>query len=124
VPGGDVAEEGATDLEAADRSELAAVLRAGARLVHLVDPADVGADHALAVLRSLGRAALWSVMCGLAGYLFYGLGLPGSDFLTGVSPGLRGLLIGLGCGLLPLAVVFWMWARGRYSSEPKGAAGV
>jgi beta-N-acetylhexosaminidase len=48
------------------------------------------------------QLALWSVVCGLAGYLFYGLGLPGSAFLETMSPGLRGLLIGFGCGLLPL----------------------
>ena len=70
-----------------------------------------------------GRVALWSVVCGLAGYLFYGLGLPGSGFMTGVSPGLRGLLIGFGCGLLPLVAVAWMWARGRFSRESKSTAG-
>jgi beta-N-acetylhexosaminidase len=67
---------------------------------------------------SPGRVALWSLVCGLAGYLFYGLGLPGSGFMTSVSPGLRGLLIGLSCGLLPLLGVAWIWARARYSSEP------
>ena len=70
-----------------------------------------------------GRVALWSVVCGLAGYLFYGLGLPGSGFVAGVSPGLRGLLIGFGCGLLPLVAVAWMWIRGRFSSEPGSTAG-
>ena len=53
-------------------------------------------------------AALCSGVCGLAGYLYYGLGLPGSHFLEGVTPGLRGLLIGLGCGLLPLVAVIWL----------------
>ncbi len=70
----------------------------------------------------LGRVALWSVVCGLAGYLFYGLGLPGSGLMTGVSPGLRGLLIGFGCGLLPLLAIVWVWGRRRYSSEPKDPA--
>ena len=69
-----------------------------------------------------GRVALWSVVCGLAGYLFYGLGLPGSDLMMGVSPGLRGLLIGFGCGLLPLLAIVWVWGRRRYSSEPKDPA--
>ncbi len=70
---------------------------------------------------SPGRVALWSVVCGLAGYLFYGLGLPGSSLVAGVSPGLRGLLIGFCCGLLPLLAIVWMWVRGRYSSEPRSA---
>jgi beta-N-acetylhexosaminidase len=57
------------------------------------------------------RIALWSLVCGLVGYLFYGLALPGSGFLEGVSPGLRGLMIGFGFGLAPLAVVAWLAAR-------------
>jgi beta-N-acetylhexosaminidase len=57
------------------------------------------------------RLALWSVVCGLAGYLLYGLGLPGTGFLEGVAPGIRGLLIGFGFGLLPLAAVVWLSNR-------------
>ena len=57
------------------------------------------------------RAVLWSVVCGLAGYLFYGLGLPGSVLLEGMAPGLRGLLIGFVCGLLPLVVIAWQSVR-------------
>jgi beta-N-acetylhexosaminidase len=72
---------------------------------------------------SPGRVALWSVLCGLAGYLFYGLGLPGSSLVAGVSPGLRGLLIGFCCGLLPLMAIAWMWARERYSSESRSTTG-
>lgn len=53
-------------------------------------------------LPSLARLALWSGVCGLAGYLFYGLGLPGSSFLEDVLPGLRGLIVGFCFGLLPL----------------------
>jgi len=71
---------------------------------------------------SPARVALWSLVCGLAGYLFYGLGLPGSGFLSGLSPGLRGLLIGFCCGLLPLLAVAWMWVRGRFGREPGSPA--
>jgi hypothetical protein len=54
------------------------------------------------------RVGLWSLICGLIGYLLYGLGLPGSDLLEDVTPGLRGLLVGFGFGLLPLLVVAWL----------------
>jgi beta-N-acetylhexosaminidase len=57
------------------------------------------------------RVVLWCVVCGLAGYLFYGLGLPGSVLLEGMAPGLRGLLIGFVCGLLPLVVIAWQSVR-------------
>ena len=57
------------------------------------------------------RVALWSLVCGLSGYLFYSLGLPGSTVLENVTPGLRGLLIGFGCGLLPLVAVAWLTVR-------------
>ena len=53
-------------------------------------------------LPSLARLALWSGVCGLIGYLFYGLGLPGSRWLEPVLPGLRGLIVGFVFGLLPL----------------------
>jgi beta-N-acetylhexosaminidase len=52
--------------------------------------------------------ALWCGVCSLVGYLYYGLGLPGSSLLDGISPGLRGLLIGLIWGLLPLIPVLWL----------------
>lgn len=51
--------------------------------------------------RSL-RLALWSLACSLAGYVFYGLALPGSRSLEVIKPGIRGFLIGVVCGLLPL----------------------
>ncbi len=51
------------------------------------------------------RLALWSLTCSLGGYVFYGLALPGSRALEAVRPGLRGFLIGLVCGLLPLLAV-------------------
>ena len=60
------------------------------------------------VLAAFPGAMLWSGACGLAGYLFYGLGLPGSRFLESMAPGLRGLLVGFGGGLLPLIAVFWL----------------
>ena len=53
------------------------------------------------------RLAVWSLACGLAAYLFYGLALPGSAFLEDVSPGLRGFAIGFAGGLLPLVAVLW-----------------
>jgi beta-N-acetylhexosaminidase len=61
------------------------------------------------------RVALWSAVCGLAGYLYYGLALPGSAFLESLAPGLRGLLIGFVSGLLPLAGVVWLMVRARWS---------
>jgi len=59
------------------------------------------------------RLALLTGACGLAGYLYYGLGLPGSGFVEGITPGLRGLVIGFVCGLLPLvaAVGLSRWGR-------------
>jgi hypothetical protein len=60
------------------------------------------------------RVLLWSGVCGLVGYLFYGFGLPGSVILEGMEPGLRGLIIGLVCGLLPVIPVVWL-TRGRGS---------
>jgi beta-N-acetylhexosaminidase len=54
------------------------------------------------VLNPLSKVALLSGICGLMGYVYYGLGLPGSRVLDGVIPGLRGLLVGFVCGLLPL----------------------
>jgi hypothetical protein len=59
------------------------------------------------------QAALWSLVLGLGGYLYYGLGLPGSSYLEDVKPGLRGLLIGLVCGLLPVLILPWLAYRAR-----------
>ncbi|MFN2291245.1 MAG: glycoside hydrolase family 3 N-terminal domain-containing protein [Anaerolineae bacterium] len=69
------------------------------------------------------RLSLWSGVCGLAGYLFYGIGLPGSRVLEGVTPGVRGLIIGLVCGLLPLAYAIVFAWRGRRVKEPAARAG-
>jgi beta-N-acetylhexosaminidase len=63
------------------------------------------------------QAVLWSSACGLVGYLFFGIGLPGSRILEGVTPGLRGLLVGFGWGLLPLIAVLWLSRRGIKSRE-------
>jgi hypothetical protein len=60
------------------------------------------------------KAALWSAVCGLAGYLVYGIGLPGTHFLDGLSPGLRGLVIGFVCGLLPLLFLAGLKVRQVY----------
>jgi beta-N-acetylhexosaminidase len=54
------------------------------------------------------RLAVWSLVCGLAAYLFYGLALPGSGFLEDINPGWRGFAIGFAGGLLPLVAVLWM----------------
>ncbi len=75
----------------------------------------VGRGSRSSALNSPLRITLWSLVCGLAGYLFYGLALPGSGFLEGLTPGLRGLLIGFVCGLFPLVVIPWMSMRGRKS---------
>ncbi len=53
----------------------------------------------------LSRAVLLSAVCGLVGYLYYGLGLPGSSLVDGITPGLRGLLVGFAWGLLPLILI-------------------
>lgn len=63
------------------------------------------------------RVALWSLACGLVGYLIYSLGLPGSHVLEGVEPGLRGLIIGFGFGLLPIIVLIWLYFRGSKGEE-------
>jgi hypothetical protein len=57
------------------------------------------------------RLSLWSAVCGLIGYLFYALAVPGSRILEGVLPGLRGLILGFVCGLLPLLVVVLLSRR-------------
>ena len=54
----------------------------------------------------LPRAALLSGIFGLAGYIYYGLGLPGSRLVDAVMPGLRGLVVGFVCGLVPLLLMF------------------
>lgn len=54
----------------------------------------------------VSRAALLSVVFGLAAYIYYGLGLPGSSLLDGIMPGFRGLFLGFAWGLVPLLLVF------------------
>jgi hypothetical protein len=61
------------------------------------------------------RVALWSFVCGLAGYLFYSLALPGSSFLEEMQVGFRGLLIGFVCGLVPLVAIVWLAVGGSRS---------
>jgi hypothetical protein len=63
------------------------------------------------VLHSPAQLALWSGACGLGGYLFYGLALPGSAVVESMAPGLRGLLNGFVWGLLPLLAVGWLKRR-------------
>jgi beta-N-acetylhexosaminidase len=70
------------------------------------------------------RLALWSGVCGLAGYLFYGIGLPGSGVLEGVTPGVRGLIIGLVAGMLPLVyAVILAWRERRMEQSSARAGG-
>lgn len=59
----------------------------------------------MGVLNPLSRIALLSGVFGLVGYIYYGMGLPGSSLLDGVPSGLRGLLVGFLCGLLPVIPV-------------------
>jgi hypothetical protein len=47
------------------------------------------------------------------GYIYYGMGLPGSSLLDGVPSGLRGLLVGFLFGLLPLIPVLLLSLLGR-----------
>jgi beta-N-acetylhexosaminidase len=63
------------------------------------------------MLNAPAHLALWSGACGLGGYLFYGLALPGSAVAESMAPGLRGLLIGFVWGLLPLIAVGWLKRR-------------
>jgi hypothetical protein len=57
------------------------------------------------------RVALWSLVFGTAGYIWYALGLPGSEYLEDLDPMVRGLAIGFACGLIPLVAVVWMAIR-------------
>jgi hypothetical protein len=63
------------------------------------------------VVNAPAQLALWSGACGLGGYLFYGLALPGSAVVESMAPGLRGLLIGFVWGLLPLLAVGYLKRR-------------
>lgn len=58
------------------------------------------------VVNPLSRAALLSGVFGLAGYIYYGLGLPGSSIIDRIVPGFRGLFVGFGWGLVPLLLLF------------------
>ncbi|HFD40524.1 MAG TPA: hypothetical protein ENJ31_11840 [Anaerolineae bacterium] len=68
------------------------------------------------VPHALPQLALWSAVCGLTGYVYYSLGLPGSALLDGLSPGLRGLLVGFVGGLLPLVLAAF-WSRRRITAR-------
>jgi beta-N-acetylhexosaminidase len=67
------------------------------------------------------RMGLWCGVCGLVGYLFYGLGLPGTAPLESVIPGVRGLLIGFLGALLPLPVVIGISESARRFRRPAGS---
>jgi beta-N-acetylhexosaminidase len=64
------------------------------------------------------QVALWSLVAGLAAYLYYALELPGTEFLETIQPGLRGLLIGFVAGLLPLLTLPWFVTRQRRTRSP------
>ncbi len=64
-----------------------------------------GAQLTSRIVTPLSRAALLGGVCGLAGYVYYGLGLPGSAMMDGIMPGLRGLLIGFVCALVPVQLI-------------------
>jgi hypothetical protein len=50
------------------------------------------------------RLVLWSSLCGLAAYTWYGLGLPGADALRSTLGGWAGLVITLLGAIAPWAV--------------------
>ncbi len=58
------------------------------------------------IVTPLSRAALLSGALGLAGYIYYGLGLPGSGIVDKIVPGLRGLVVGFAWGMVPLLLIF------------------
>jgi beta-N-acetylhexosaminidase len=72
-----------------------------------------GAHVTARVVTPLSRAVLLSGACALAGYIYYGLGLPGSLFIDGITPGLRGLFVAFACGLVPLLIVFLVGRLGQ-----------
>jgi hypothetical protein len=67
------------------------------------------------VVNPLARAALLSGVFGLAGYIYYGLGFPGSSIIDRIVPGFRGLFVGFGWGLVPLLLLFLLvYIKERY----------
>jgi beta-N-acetylhexosaminidase len=58
-------------------------------------------DGSVRMSNRLFQVVLLSGVFGLLGYIYYGLGLPGSSIVDGVRPGLRGFLIGFAWGLVP-----------------------
>lgn len=68
-------------------------------------------DRKARMLSPLFRVALLSGVFGLAGYVYYGLGLPGSEVIDGVNPGLRGFLIGFAWGLVPPLLMLALFRR-------------
>jgi beta-N-acetylhexosaminidase len=57
------------------------------------------------------RTLLLGALGGLALYLLYGLDAPGFQALESLNPGLRGLVLGLAGGVIPLGR--WLWRLGR-----------
>lgn len=68
-------------------------------------------DRKARMVSPLFRVALLSGVFGLAGYVYYGLGLPGSEVIDGVNPGLRGFLIGFTWGLVPPLLMLALFRR-------------
>ena len=65
------------------------------------------------------QAVLLSGVFGLVGYVYYGLGLPGSAVVDGISPGLRGFLVGFAWGFVPTVAMLPLLGRtaGQESGE-------
>jgi len=62
------------------------------------------------------RLSLWSVVGGLIGYSFYGLGLPGARLFRQLSPNWGALLMCLLFSLLPLGYVLGQQVAGEQGS--------
>ena len=88
---------------------LAGIVAASGVIVLIGRPAQLTSR----IVTPLSRAVLLSVVFGLAGYVHYGLGLPGSEIVDGVMPGLRGLLIGFVGGLVPVFLILLLARLGE-----------
>jgi beta-N-acetylhexosaminidase len=88
---------------------LAGIVAASGVIVLIGRPAQLTSR----IVTPLSRAVLLSVVFGLAGYVYYGLGLPGSEIVDGVMPGLRGLLIGFVGGLVPVFLILLLARLGE-----------
>ena len=74
-----------------------------------------GAQLTARIVTPISRAVLLGGVCGLAGYVYYGLGLPGSGIIDGIMPGMRGLLIGFVCAFVPVLLLLLLARLSRRS---------